>query len=74
MLKTFSKDQIRCRGYFYQEINAIGVEKIRQILSEIDKNPKKINFRKFHAVFVYFWKALVASNFKDVQQGTNWLS
>ena len=32
MLKTFSKEQMRCRGCFFQEIKAIGVEKMHQIL------------------------------------------
>ena len=41
MLKTFSKEQIRCRGCFFEEIKAIGVEKKHQILTEIDKNTKK---------------------------------
>ena len=43
-LKTFSKEQIRCRCCFVEEIKAIGVEKIHQILTEIDKNTKKFKF------------------------------
>ena len=40
MLKTFSKEQIRCRGCFFEEIEAIGFEKMHLILTEIDKNNK----------------------------------
>ena len=39
-LKTFNKEQIRCRGCFFEEIKALGVEKMHQILTEIDKNTK----------------------------------
>ena len=28
MLKTFQKEQISCRGRFFEEIKAIGVEKM----------------------------------------------
>ena len=41
MLKTFSKEQIRCRDCFFEEIKAIGVEKMHQRLTEIDKIQKK---------------------------------
>ena len=41
MLKTFKKEQISCRGGFFQEIKAIGVGKKHQIQTEIDKNTKK---------------------------------
>ena len=44
MLKTFSKEPIRCRGCFFEEIKAIGVEKMHQILTEIDKNTQKFKF------------------------------
>ena len=40
MLKTFSKEQIRCHGCFFEEIKAFVVEKVHQILTEIDKNTK----------------------------------
>ena len=43
-LKTFSKEQIRCRDFFFEEIKAVGVEKMHQILTEIDKNTKKDKF------------------------------
>ena len=46
MLKTFSKEPIRCRGCFFEEIKAIGVEKMHQILTEIDKNTQKFKFWK----------------------------
>ena len=42
MLKTFSKEQIRCRDCSFEEIKAISVEKMHQILTEIDKNTKQI--------------------------------
>ena len=44
MLKTFSKEQIRCLGCFFEEIKAIGVEKMHQVLTKIDKNTKKLKF------------------------------
>ena len=44
MLKTFKKEQISCRGCFFEEIKAIGVEKMHQILTEIDKNTTKFKF------------------------------
>ena len=44
MLKTFSKEQIRCHGCFFEEIKGIGVEKMHQILIEIDKNTKTFEF------------------------------
>ena len=57
MLTTFKKEQISSRGGFFEEIKAIGVEKMHQIQIEIDKNTKKN--QKF-SVFVYFSKDLVA--------------
>ena len=59
-LKTFSKEQIRCLGCFFEEIKAIDVEKMHQIRTEIDKNTKKIKILIFYAVFVYFSKDLVS--------------
>ena len=50
MLKTFKKEQIRCRGCFFEEIKAIGVEKMHQILTETDKN-KKIQILKILCSF-----------------------
>ena len=44
MFKTFSWEQIRCRGCFFGEKKAIGVEKMHQILTEIDKSTKQIKF------------------------------
>ena len=44
MLKTFSKEQTCCRGCFFEEIKAIVVEKLNQLLTEIDKNTKKFKF------------------------------
>ena len=45
MLKTFQKEQNNCPGGFFEEIKAIGVEKMHQnIQTEIDKNTKKSNF------------------------------
>ena len=36
-LRMFSKDQIRSRGCFFEEIKAIGVKKMDQSLTEVDK-------------------------------------
>ena len=44
MLKTFSKEQIRCRCCFFDEIKTIDFEKMHQNHTEIDKNTKKSNF------------------------------
>ena len=44
MFKTFKKEQISCRGGFFEEIKAIGVEKMHQIQTEIDKKKTKSNF------------------------------
>ena len=44
ILKTFSREQIRCRCCFLDEIKTIDVEKMHQIHTEIDKNTKKSNF------------------------------
>ena len=40
MLKRFSKEQICCHGCFFDEMKTFGVEKMHQILTEIDKNTK----------------------------------
>ena len=37
MLKTFSKEQFRSRVCFFEEIKAIGVEKMHQVWTKIDK-------------------------------------
>ena len=47
MLKTFSKEQIRCCGCFFEEIKAIGVEKMHQNLTDNDKNTKNSNLESF---------------------------
>ena len=39
-MKTSSKEQIRSRGCFFEEIKAIGVEKMHEIPTEFDKNKK----------------------------------
>ena len=69
MLITFRKEQISCRGGFFEEIKAIGVEKMHQIQT---KNTKKINFSKILCSFCVILESLGGSIIKDVQQGTNW--
>ena len=44
MSKRLNKEEIRCRGCFFEEIKPIGLEKMHQILTEIDKNTKKFKF------------------------------
>ena len=56
ILKTFKKEQISCRRGVFEKIKEIGVEKMHQILTEVDKNTRKMKFGKFYAVFVYFLK------------------
>ena len=56
MLKTFSKEQIRCCGCFFEEIKTIGGEKTHQILTEIDKNTKSSNSENFMQFLCIFGK------------------
>ena len=51
MLQTSIKEQISCRGGFFEEIKAVGVEKMHQINTEIDKKTKKIKFLKILCSF-----------------------
>ena len=44
--KTFNKEQIGCRGDFFQEIKAIGVEKMHQFRPKLTKIQKKSIFLK----------------------------
>ena len=44
MFKTFQKEQICCRGGFFEKIKAIGFEKMYQVQTEIDENTKKMIF------------------------------
>ena len=60
MLKTFSMERILCRGCFFEEIKAIGVEKMHQIRTEIDEIHENSDFWNFYAIFMYFSKNLVA--------------
>ena len=55
-LKTFKKEQSSCRGGFFEEIKAIGVEKMHQIQTKIDKIPKKSNFENFMQFLCNFGK------------------
>ena len=58
MLKTFKKEPIRCRGGVFEEIKAIGVEKMHQIQTEIDKNTKKTKFLKLLCNFCVHFERL----------------
>ena len=58
VLKTFSKEQICCRGCFFEEIKAICVEKMHQIFNEIDKNTKKIQILKTLCSFCVILESL----------------
>ena len=72
MLKTFSKEQIRFRGCFFEEIKAIGVEKMHQILAEIDKNTKNSNFEIFLQFLCHFgktWWLGISKTFNKEQIG-----
>ena len=55
MLRTFKKEQISSRGGFFEEIKAIGVEKVHQIQTEIDK---KIKFLKILCSFCVLFEKL----------------
>ena len=63
MLKTLSKQQICCRGCFFEEIKAIGVEKMHQILTEIDQT-KKIQILKTSCSFCVILKSLGGFEFQ----------
>ena len=70
--RTFSKEQMRCRGCFFEEIKAIGVEKMHQILTEIDKNTKKSNFENYMQFLCNFakpWWIRISKTFNKVQNG-----
>ena len=58
MFKTYCKEQIRCLGCFFEKIKAIGVEKLHQILREIDKNIKKIQILKSFCSFCVILETL----------------
>ena len=60
MLKTSKKEQISFLGIFFEEIKAIGVEKMHQIKTEIDKNTKKIKFLKILCSFCVLFENLGA--------------
>ena len=51
MLKTIKKQQISCRGGFFEEIKAISVEKMHQIKTKNDKNTKNNKFSKILSSF-----------------------
>ena len=72
MVKTFKKKQISCRGGFFEEMKAIGVEKMHQILTEIDKNTKKSNFENFMQLLCNFrkiWWLRISKTFNKEQIG-----
>ena len=47
MLKTFGKEQIRCRGCFFEEIKAIGVEKCIKFWPNWQEHKQNSNFEIF---------------------------
>ena len=51
MLTMFKKERNKCRGGVFEEIKAIGVEKMHQIQSEIDKNKILKNLCSFGVLF-----------------------
>ena len=72
MLKTFSKEQICCRGCFFEEIKAIGVEKMHQTSTEIDKNTKNSSFENFMQFVCNFgkpWWLRISKTFNQEQIG-----
>ena len=72
MLKTFRNEQISCRGGFFEKIKAIGVEKMHQILTEIDKNTKNSIFENFMQFLWNFrkpWWLRISGPFNKEQIG-----
>ena len=55
MLTTFRMEQIRCRACFFEEIKAMGVKKMHQVWTEIDKT-KKFKFEFFMQFLCKFGK------------------
>ena len=58
MSKTLNKEKIRCPGGFLEEIKAIGVEKMHQIQTEIDKQEQKNHFLKILCRFCVLFEEL----------------
>ena len=71
MSKTFNKEQISCRGGFFEEIKAIGVEKMHQIQTEIEKKQKTNhifeNYMKFLCTFRKTWWLRMLKTFNKEQ-------
>ena len=74
MLKTtFKKEQVSCRGGFFEEIRTIGVGKMHQIQTEIDKNTKISNIENFMQFFCNFgnpWWLRISKTFNKEQIGS----
>ena len=64
MSKTLNKERISCRGDFFEEIKAIGVEKMHQIQTEIDKNTKEVKFLKILCSFCLILENLGGLDFQ----------
>ena len=58
MSKTLNKEKIRCRGGFFEEIKAIGVEKMQKIQTETDKSTKKVKFLEILCSFCVLFEKL----------------
>ena len=72
MRLTFSSEQMRCRGCFFEEIEASGVEKMHQLLTEIDKNTKNSNFENVMQFLCNFgkpWWIRISKTFNKEQIG-----
>ena len=72
MLKTLSKEQIRCRGCFFEETKVIGAEKMHQILIEIDKNKKSQILKTLCSFLCNFgkpWWLRISKTFNKEQIG-----
>ena len=69
MLKMSKKEQVSCRGGFFGEIKAIGVEKMHQIQTESDKNTRKQIFKIFMQFLCTFrktwWLRMLKSKLKS---------
>ena len=69
--KTFKKEQNSCRGGFLKEGKVIGVEKMHQIQTEIDKTTTKNQILKLLCSFCVFLENLGGLEIQDIQQRRN---
>ena len=58
MFQSVNKETFGCPVVFYEEMIAMFWKKMFQIDTEIDKNLKTSNFRRFYAIFFQVFERL----------------